>query len=128
MEEGSEPKKMVDITTMKMEEYNRRMRDDNRSRLMRPKIPLATKFDVKGHMLNMLNDIPFFGKDHEDAHKHIDEAIEISNYFNILNVTKVVVMLRIPPVTLKEAKKTWLKSLPPRVVTTWDNVRTEYIQ
>lgn len=41
----------------------------------------------------MLKDIPFFGKDHEDVYIHINEVLEIVDYFNILNVTKEAVML-----------------------------------
>lgn len=37
--------------TMTMEEYDRRMHDDNRSGLVPPEIPGALNFELKGHIL-----------------------------------------------------------------------------
>lgn len=100
------------------------MREDNRPGIVRHEIPVATIFELKGHILNMLKDIPFFKKAHKDAYKHIDEVIEITDYFNIPNVKKDEMMLRLLPITLKDASKTWLKSLPLRAITTCANLRT----
>lgn len=63
------------IMTMTMEEYNRRMWEDNVHGLVRPKIMATKNFELKGHILNMLKDIPFSEKDHEHAYKHIDEVL-----------------------------------------------------
>lgn len=73
---------------MNMEEYNKCIRDDSGPSLVHPEIPVATNFELKEHIFARLKDIPFFGKDHEDAYRHIDEVMEIANYFNITNVTK----------------------------------------
>lgn len=59
----------------------------------------------------MLKDISFFGKDHKHAYRHIDEVLEIVNYFNIPNVTRDAVFLRMLPVTFKGAVKDWLNHL-----------------
>lgn len=91
-------------------------------------IPYATKFELPRHIVNMLKDIPFFGKDHEDAYKHIHEVVEIANYFKALNVSKDAVMLRLLPLTLKDTTKYWLKSLPFGTITTWADFRTEFVQ
>lgn len=37
-------------------------------------------------------------------------------------------MLKLLPVTLKEATKDWLKSLPPGAIMTWENLRTKFIR
>lgn len=81
---------MVDITIMTMEEYNMQMHYNNGPDLARPEIPATTNFKFKGHILNMLKGIPFFKKDHEDAYKHIGEVVKITDYLNIMNVTKDV--------------------------------------
>lgn len=52
-----------------------------------------TNFELKVHILNMLKDISFFGKDHEDAYRHIDNDFENANYFNIPNVTQDKIIL-----------------------------------
>lgn len=44
-----------------MEEYKRRRHDDNGIRIVPPKIPTNMKFELTGHILSMLKDIPFLG-------------------------------------------------------------------
>ena len=50
-------------------------------------------------------DIPFYGKDHEEAYKHIDEVNDVADYFKISNIPRKTVLLRMLPVTLKGATK-----------------------
>lgn len=90
---------MVYITIMMMEEYKRRMHNDNNLRLVPPSIPAATRFELKGHILSMLKDIPFSRKDHEDEFRHINEVLDIVNYFNVQNVSRDTLLLRILQVT-----------------------------
>lgn len=118
---------MEDITTMSMDEYKRHVRNDNRWGLDPPKIPTTTKFELPGHILGMLQDLPFYGKEYEDAFEHIEEVVEISNYFHIPNVSKDAVMLRLLPVTLKGEAKEWLRSLPIGAITTWADFKIEFI-
>lgn len=67
----------------------------------------------------MLKEIPFFGKNHKDMYKHIDEVLDIANYFNTPIVTKDTMMIRMLPITLKDTTMDWLKSLPPGAITIW---------
>ena len=90
----------------------RRMREDTGIGLVQPIIPNTTSFELKGHIHAQLKDIPFYGKDHEDAYKHIYEVNDITEYFNIPNIPREIVLLRMLPVTLKGATKDWLKALP----------------
>lgn len=100
----SKVKEMAGITTMTMEEYKRRIRNENDPGLVAPEFPVAKNFELKGHILSMLKDIPFFGKDHEDAFRHIDEVLHKSNYVIIPNVSRDPVLLRMLPVT---SEKSW---------------------
>ena len=68
---------MVDITRMTMEEYKKRVWNDNWSGLAPPEIPTATNFELKGHIFAMLKDISFSKKDHDDAFRHIVEVLDI---------------------------------------------------
>ena len=70
---------MAGITTMTMVEYKRRMHNENEPALVPPVIPTTTSFELKGHILSMLKDIPFSRKDYEDAFKHINDVLEIAN-------------------------------------------------
>lgn len=87
-ERGEPGNTMGDITKMIMEEYRMRIRDDNGPSIMIPKIPAIVDFELKGHILNMLKDITFFGKNHDVVYKNIKEVLEIENYFNVPNVSK----------------------------------------
>lgn len=93
---------------MKMEEDKKRVHNVKGPSLVPPKIPTATGFKLKGHNFLMLKDIPFFGKDYEDAFKNIDQVSDITNYFNVLNVSRDVVLLRILPVTFTSNANFWL--------------------
>ena len=75
----------------------------------------------------MLKELPFFGKEHEDACEHIEEVVEISNYFHAPNISKDAVILWLLPFTLKGEAKEWLKSLPFGAITTWADFKTDFI-
>ena len=96
--------------------------------LFNPAIRATTNFELKGHILAQLKDIPFYGKDHKDTYKHIDEVNEIAEYFNIPNVPRKTVQLMMLPVAFKGTTNDWLKALPPVSITTWPNMHGEFIQ
>ena len=75
----------------------------------------------------MLNGILFYRKYHEDAYKNIDEVNDVVDYFNISNVPRETVLLRMLPVTFKGAAKDWLKALPSGKITTWAQMHEEFI-
>ncbi|XP_023748920.2 uncharacterized protein LOC111897203 [Lactuca sativa] len=68
------------------------------------------------------------GLDHEDAYKHLDEINDIVDYFNVPNVPREIVLLRMLSVTFKGAAKDWLKALPLGVITTWAQVRKQFLE
>ena len=110
--ETESEEEMENIADIPMGEYKRRMHDDTGPGLMQPAIPATSNFELKGHILAQLKDIPFYGKGHEDAYKHIDDVNDIVDYFNIPNVPHETILLWMLPVTFKGAAKDWLKSLP----------------
>ena len=119
---------MTNITTMMIGEYKKRLRNDNGLRLVPPEIPIERVFELKGNILSMLKDIPFFRKEYEDALNNIDEVLDISNYFNVPNVSRDTVLLRLLPVKFIGDTKIWLKSLAPRTIRTCDNLRESFFE
>lgn len=79
---------MTDIARMTMGNYKKRIRENNGPGLAPPEIPPMRSFELIGHILSMLKNIPFIGKAYEDAFKHIDEVKDIANYFQVLNVPR----------------------------------------
>ena len=118
---------MANIDEVPMGEWKKRMRDDTGPGLVQPAIPATATFELKGHILAQLKEIPFHGRDHEDAYKHLDEVNDVADYFNVPNVPREVQLLRMLPVTFKGVAKDWLKSLPPGSVTTWAKMKEEFI-
>ena len=97
------------------------MRNDNGLGLVPLTVPATIGFELKVHILSTLKDIPFSGKDYEDSFNHINEVLEIANYFNVPNVTRDV-LLRMICMTFTRDAKIWLKLLAPRTSRTWDNL------
>lgn len=56
----SSVEEIADITIMTIEEYKRRVCNDNGPGLVPPAISTATNFELKCHILTMLNEKPFF--------------------------------------------------------------------
>ena len=69
----------------------------------------TTPIELKGHILSMLRHIPFNGKADEDADDHVEEVLEIADYFKVPGVAEDAIMLRIFPITMKGAARKWLK-------------------
>lgn len=55
------------------------------------------------------------------------KVVKIADYFNILEVTKYAVMLRLFLTTLKNLEKRWAKSLLASSITTCDNIKLKFI-
>lgn len=124
----SEVEEMADIKIMTMGDYKKRIREDNGPGLVPPEIPAERSFELNGNILSMLKDIPFARKEYEDAFKHIDRVKDIANYFNVLDVPRESVLLRMLLVTFTSEAKVWLKSLMPGSITTWENLHYAFIE
>ncbi|GJS61308.1 hypothetical protein Tco_0656092 [Tanacetum coccineum] len=70
----------------------------------------------------------FFGNKNEDAHDYNDRVLSIVSLFNILEVSKEVVMLRVFPFTLTGSAKRWVDRLAPRTIDIWDLLKKAFIQ
>lgn len=46
--------------------------------------PASANFELKGQFIQLLKETPFFGKDEKDTGKHVDDFIEIVDYFYTL--------------------------------------------
>ena len=55
---------MANIADMSTGAYKKRIRDDIGLVLLQPTIPATSTFELKGHILAALKDVPFYGKDH----------------------------------------------------------------
>jgi len=120
--------KMADIANMTLEEYATQTTQTFQMGVVRPTIPNNTNFELKGHILHMLREIPFNGNEYEDAHNHVDEVLEIADYVKVPGVSEDLIMLRIFPITKKGKEKKWLKSQPLTEMDTWAKMIAKFLK
>ncbi|GJT04829.1 hypothetical protein Tco_0839291 [Tanacetum coccineum] len=110
-----------------MEQYTSKTRADYGSGVARPKIKDKDNFELKGQFLKELSTNTFSGSDHEDANEHIEKVLEIFDLFHIPNITIDQVMLRAFPMSLTGAVSRWLRNEPTGSITTWDGLKTKFL-
>ncbi|GJR73244.1 hypothetical protein Tco_0085609 [Tanacetum coccineum] len=110
-----------------MEQYMSKTRADYGSGVAKPKIDNKDNFELKGQFLKELRTNTFSGLDHEDANEHIEKVLEIVNLFHIPNITIDQVMLRAFPMSLTGAASRWLRNEPTGSITTWDGLKTKFL-
>ncbi|GJQ99307.1 putative reverse transcriptase domain-containing protein [Tanacetum coccineum] len=110
-----------------MEQYMRKTRADYGSGVARPKIKDNDNFELKGQFLKKLRTNTLSGSDHEDANEHIKKVLEIVDLFHIPNITIDQVMLRAFPISLTGAASRWLRNEPTSSITTWDGLKTKFL-
>ena len=70
----------------------------------------------------------FHGLDSESPYLHLKEFDEICATLQYNNVTDDVVMLKMFPFSLKERAKSWLHSLRPNTISTWQEMTREFLK
>ncbi|GJS67175.1 retrovirus-related pol polyprotein from transposon TNT 1-94 [Tanacetum coccineum] len=95
--------------------------------LLGQKIKDKDNFELKGQFLKELRTNTFSGSDHEDANEHIEKVLEIVDLFHIPNITIDQVMLRAFPMSLTGAASRWLRNEPTSSITTWDGLKTKFL-
>ncbi|GJW45223.1 reverse transcriptase domain-containing protein [Tanacetum coccineum] len=118
---------VTEIMAETMEQYMSKTQEDYGSGVSRPTINQDTPFELKGQFLKELRDNTFSGSEQEDANEHIEKVLEIVDLFYILKVTQDQIMLRAFPVSLTGAASRWLRNQPSGSITTWDVLKTKFL-
>ncbi|GKC13670.1 zinc finger, CCHC-type containing protein [Tanacetum coccineum] len=113
--------------TKTMEQSTSKTRADYGSRVARPKIEDNDNFELKGQFLKELRTNTFSGSNHEYANEHIEKVLEIIDLFHIPNITIDQVMLRAFHMSLTGAASRWLRNEPTSSITTWDGLKTKFL-
>ncbi|XP_042954342.1 uncharacterized protein LOC122290772 [Carya illinoinensis] len=86
----------------------------------------ANNFNFKPEMIPL---IPHFhGMDSENPYLHIKEFEEVCSTFMDRTCTKEVIRLKLFPLSLKDKAKTWLNSLRPRTIRTWQEMQAGFLK
>ena len=86
----------------------------------------AGNFEIKPNTIQMLPS--FYGRNHEDPYRHVDEFLEICTTFKLNNLTDDAVRMRLFPFSLKDKAKEWLYSLEPESITSWAKMQQDFLK
>ncbi|GKB12160.1 reverse transcriptase domain-containing protein [Tanacetum coccineum] len=125
-QENSE-EEVAETMAKTMKHYMSKTRADYGSGVARPKIEDKDNFELKGQFLKELRTNTFSSSNHEDANEHIEKVLEIVDLFHIPNITIDQVMLRAFPMSLTGAASRWLRNEPSGSITTWDGLKTKFL-
>ena len=95
--------------------------------IARPAITV-TSFEIKPGTIQMIqNSIQFGGLPNDDPNDHLVSFLEICDTFRYHGVTEDAIRLRLFPFTLRDKAKSWLHSLPPGSITTWNDLAQKFL-
>uniref|UniRef100_A0A2N9HXP6 Retrotransposon gag domain-containing protein n=1 Tax=Fagus sylvatica TaxID=28930 RepID=A0A2N9HXP6_FAGSY len=83
-------------------------------------------FEMKPGVIQLLP--KFHGLDSENPYLHLKEFDEVCATLQYNNVTDDVVRLKLFPFSLKEKAKSWLHSLRPNTIRTWQEMTREFLK
>ncbi|GJZ55006.1 hypothetical protein Tco_0610199 [Tanacetum coccineum] len=83
---------------------------------------LASQFELKIGLLNLVTAISFHGFENDDPHSHIRRFTKITQTIKLNQVPHDVIKLILFPFSLEGAARTWLEKEPPNSITTWNDL------
>ncbi|GJQ99937.1 reverse transcriptase domain-containing protein [Tanacetum coccineum] len=87
----------------------------------------ADNFELKHGLLTLVQNKQFFGHDKEDPHAHIRYFNKITSTMKFSNLLSTSVKLMLFPFSLEGAARIWLEKEPPRLILTWDDLVSKFI-
>ncbi|GJR97030.1 hypothetical protein Tco_0269204 [Tanacetum coccineum] len=95
------------INNLTMDKYLTLTRGNQAPGVVKPVIEGNINFKIKSQFMRELREDTFAGNKKDDAQEHVELILDIVSLFNILGVTRDVIMLRVFPITLTRAAKRW---------------------
>ncbi|GJV76093.1 reverse transcriptase domain-containing protein [Tanacetum coccineum] len=87
----------------------------------------ADHFEIKTNLLQLVQANPFYGRESENPHAHINSFKRITSTLRFRNVPNDVIKLMMFPYSLKGAAKTWYEKEPPNSILTWEDLVTKFV-
>nr|GEW53741.1 hypothetical protein [Tanacetum cinerariifolium] len=88
---------------------------------------LAEQFELKHSLINMMTTDQFFGLEKDNPHDHIRWFNKITSTIKYRDVPNSVIKLVLFPFSLAGAARRWQEKEPPRSITTWEDLLSEFI-
>ncbi|GJY66578.1 reverse transcriptase domain-containing protein [Tanacetum coccineum] len=124
-----EPELRTIVTPMAertMEELLRAPTEGYGEAIVLPKIN-ADHFEIKTNLLQLVQANPFYGRESENPHAHINSFKRITSTLRFRNVPNDVIKLMMFPYSLEGAAKTWYEKEPPNSILTWEDLVTKFV-
>nr|GEU84473.1 reverse transcriptase domain-containing protein [Tanacetum cinerariifolium] len=87
----------------------------------------ADNFKLKHGLLTLVQNKHFFGHDKEDPHAHIRYFNKITSTLKFPNVPNMSIKLMLFSFSLEVVARIWLEKEPPRLIFTWDDLVSKFI-
>nr|GEU40589.1 reverse transcriptase domain-containing protein [Tanacetum cinerariifolium] len=87
----------------------------------------ADNFELKHGLLTLVQNKQFYGHDKEDPHAHIRYFNKITSTLKFPNISNTSIKLMIFPFSLEGAARIWLEKEPRRLILTWDDLVSKFI-
>nr|KYP60311.1 hypothetical protein KK1_015764 [Cajanus cajan] len=88
---------------------------------------IATNFEIKPTLLNLIQNNQYAGLDHEDPYLHLHTFIELCGTMKIHQVPEDVIWIKLFPFSLLGKAKMWLNALPHQSLTRWSDIETKFL-
>lgn len=110
-----------------MLEHSQPSIDGTRSSILRP-IVRANQFEIKQAIIQMILNTVLFGVATTDyPNTHIENFLEICDFFKHNDVSDDDIRLRLFPFSLRDRDKSWLTSLPAGSITTLEEMGKAFL-
>ncbi|GJR44678.1 reverse transcriptase domain-containing protein [Tanacetum coccineum] len=87
----------------------------------------AGHFEIKTNLLQLVQANPFYGRENDNPHAHINSFKRITSTLRFRNVPNDVIKLMMFPYSLEGAAKTWYEKEPPNSILTWEDLVTKFV-
>ncbi|KAJ9547041.1 hypothetical protein OSB04_019584 [Centaurea solstitialis] len=83
--------------------------------------------EIPGKLLHMIKDLTFDGKNDSNPIVHLENFVDICDLFKTEEGRDDAIRLRVFPLTLAGEARSWLRSLEPSSITTWEGLRSNFL-
>ena len=87
----------------------------------------ANDFELKPLLISMVQQFQFRGTPREDPNIHLSVFLEVCNTLKLNEVSTDDIYLCLFPFPLRDKARTWLHSLPPGCIMTWDELTKVFL-